>query len=162
MNSVIETKASKQAHVLPGSKIILCPHWLCYFVLAGSFCLCFVFLHQVYVVFGWRKGNLHMRKCTFLLLLKWYNPLHFVVYIECIDYCKIFSCNTAKQMLLRWNRLLWGSHAICCPLPSDPLGWSEAVVPFTIQHVFNTQLKIFNISNRSFAISHTRLGESFL
>jgi len=37
MNSVIETKASKQVHLFPGSKITFCPHGLCFFGLAGLF-----------------------------------------------------------------------------------------------------------------------------
>lgn len=50
-------------------------------------------------------SSLSRWKCTFLLLLKWCSSFNLVVYIAFIDYCKIFYINTAKQMLLRWNRL---------------------------------------------------------
>jgi len=46
------------------------------------------------------EGNVHVRKCTFLLLLKWYSPLNSVVYVAFIGYCEILYSNTAKQMLL--------------------------------------------------------------
>lgn len=47
MNRVIDINSSKQVHGLPGSQNALCLHCLCFFVLAGLFCLCFVFLQEV-------------------------------------------------------------------------------------------------------------------